>query len=187
MCGDIGIIALVMVGEVVQQRKRSSILLCTGVVKVNKHPLRDIIKTLENLSALQVVLIDQVILLGAARSLHLKVVRNLVQPFHPELDGEDNWKLLRPDFIVFSEINGVIKPSIVDPHGTHLSDSLPKLRGLATFAQKHGGKFYRIDAVAQIKGDYRKLDMLEERVRQAVEQADNVEGLFTSPVSDEYR
>lgn len=102
-------------------------------------------------------------------------------------DGEDNWKLLRPDFIVFNDVNGQVKPSIVDPHGTHLSDSLPKLRGLAKFAKQYGDKFYRIESIALVKGEYRKLDMMEERVQQAVTTATNVEELFTSNVSDEYR
>ena len=55
---------------------------------------------------------------------------------------------MQPDFIFFSESNGTIIPSIVDPHGQHLSDSLDKLKALADYAEQFGDKFARIEAVS---------------------------------------
>lgn len=63
---------------------------------------------------------------------------------------EDNhtWKALRPDFLFFSETEHGVVVDIVDPHGTHLADALPKLRGLAQFAEHYGEEFRRIESVA---------------------------------------
>jgi type III restriction enzyme len=80
-----------------------------------------------------------------------------------------NWRAMHPDFIVFNEIDGKVMPSIVDPHGTHLDDALPKLRGLAHYANKFGDAFHRIDSIASgTGGELRVLDMKKEAVRDAV-------------------
>ena len=42
---------------------------------------------------------------------------------------------MHPDFVFFNEVDGKMRPSIVDPHGHHLEDSLVKLQGLAKFAE----------------------------------------------------
>ncbi|MDD1386613.1 DEAD/DEAH box helicase [Curtobacterium poinsettiae] len=78
-----------------------------------------------------------------------------------------NWRAMHPDFIVFNEVGGAVKPSIVDPHGTHLDDALVKLQGLARYAQAHGAVFHRIDAVAH-SGELRVLDMKNEAIREEV-------------------
>jgi len=88
------------------------------------------------------------------------------------------WKRMFPDFLFFHRVKGTIKASIVDPHGVHLADALPKLRGLAAFAADHGGAFHRIEAVAEVGGALRVLDLLEPRVRQAVEVALDVADLY---------
>jgi len=47
--------------------------------------------------------------------------------------------IMHPDFLFFSESqNGEIAVDIVDPHGHHLADALPKLQGLARCADTHG-------------------------------------------------
>jgi type III restriction enzyme len=49
-------------------------------------------------------------------------------------DGE--WSSLQVDFLVVSEdADGALGVSLVDPHGAHLADALPKLKGLARFAR----------------------------------------------------
>ncbi|MEX1165072.1 MAG: hypothetical protein WEB03_15985, partial [Nitriliruptor sp.] len=46
-------------------------------------------------------------------------------------------RTVRPDFVFFTENDdSSISASIVDPHGHHLGDALPKLRGLADYADR---------------------------------------------------
>jgi hypothetical protein len=80
----------------------------------------------------------------------------------------DSWSTMHPDFIIFSEVEGAIRPSIVDPHGHFLADSLQKLKGLAIFAEQHGDSFMRIDALIY-DGDWRVLDLKEPEVRKLLE------------------
>jgi type III restriction enzyme len=58
-----------------------------------------------------------------------------------------------------------VRPSIVDPHGHHLEDSLVKLQGLALFAKTYGGEFQRIEAISKIGPSMRMLDLQEPTVR----------------------
>lgn len=77
--------------------------------------------------------------------------------------------IMRPDFLFFStDASGSVVVDIVDPHGDHLADSLPKLRGLADFVEKHGAEFGRIEAVAEVGGSYRVLDIKLAEVRELV-------------------
>lgn len=103
-------------------------------------------------------------------------------------DGKDNWRRLCPDFIFFHGDAKNVKVSIIDPHGFHLADAMPKLRGLAAFAAtEEGEKYHRIEAVAQLKdGQLRVLDMKDEAVREEVEQADHVEVLYKSNAAHDY-
>lgn len=103
-------------------------------------------------------------------------------------DGVGNWRTLHPDFLVFSAINGQIRPSIVDPHSTHLGDSDVKLKGLARFAEEHGGAFHRIDALGTFGsgGGLRVLDMLDADVRKEVLAATDASELFGSSVAGKY-
>ena len=45
-----------------------------------------------------------------------------------------HWRRMCPDFLFFHGDSENMKIAIVDPHGHHLADALPKLRGLAEFA-----------------------------------------------------
>jgi len=88
-------------------------------------------------------------------------------------------RTLRPDFVFFAEnADGTIGASIVDPHGHHLGDALPKLRGLAAYAERHGAHFQRIDAVARIGDTLRVLDLTEPSVRAAVATAADAATLY---------
>ena len=102
--------------------------------------------------------------------------QSLAIPFQ---DGTGQWQALRPDFLFFhANQDGTIRADIVDPHGTHLADALPKLRGLAEYAQAHGDDFGRIEAVAEIEGQLRVLDMKNDVVRAGVHAAQDAESLY---------
>lgn len=101
----------------------------------------------------------------------------------------EGWKSMQPDFIFFHRTeDGTIRPSLIDPHSAHLSDALPKLKGLARFAELYGSEFARIDAINKVGDQIRVLDMTNEKVREAVLEADgpDAEALYTSDVSAEY-
>lgn len=107
----------------------------------------------------------------------------------PYRDGTGNWRTLHPDFLIFTRVGEDIRPSIVDPHGTHLDDSIVKLRGLAAFAEEHGAAFHRIDSIGTSgsSGELRVLDMLDPAVREAVGQANgSASDLFGSGIGAKY-
>lgn len=97
---------------------------------------------------------------------------------------------MHPDFVFFSEIDGQTRPSIVDPHGHHLEDALIKLWALAKFADTYGDKFDRIEAVTQMDGKMRVLDMQDQVTREAVftakKDGDNAATLYSSKLATEY-
>ncbi|MBP2702921.1 DEAD/DEAH box helicase family protein [Microbispora sp. RL4-1S] len=102
-------------------------------------------------------------------------------------DAKDNWRRMCPDFIFFSGSDDDIKVSIVDPHGFHLRDALPKLRGLADFTEEYGSTFHRIEAVAEMEDHtLRVLDIKIESVRQAIRQAVDAEQLYLSNAAIDY-
>lgn len=99
----------------------------------------------------------------------------------------DRWRTMRPDFVFFSRSgDGSVAVSIVDPHGHHLADALPKLRGLATFAEAHGDAFQRIDAFARVDDVPRVLDVKEVKVRAAIADATNAGGLYSGSAGSDY-
>jgi len=60
--------------------------------------------------------------------------RNPARPSQDSLgiayEEGDETKIIRPDFLFFAELrDGSVVADIVDPHGFHLSDALPKLQG----------------------------------------------------------
>lgn len=94
---------------------------------------------------------------------------------------------MRPDFLFFSEsASGEIVVDIIDPHGEHLADSLPKLRGLADYVEKHGEEFGRIEAVAEVAGGFRMLDLKVREVRELVRQALSAREAYQDALSQAY-
>lgn len=83
-------------------------------------------------------------------------------------DDTANWRSMHPDFVFFHEIGGKIVASIIDPHGHHLDDALMKLKALAAFAHEFRGEFHRIEALAEVDGRMRVIDMQVASVREAV-------------------
>lgn len=101
-------------------------------------------------------------------------------------DAQDNWRRMCPDFIFFHGSEDKVKASIVDPHGHHLGDALPKLLGLAAFAEEFGYAFHRIEAIAQLDGQLRVLDIKEANTREAVRKASDASTLYGSDAANNY-
>lgn len=101
-------------------------------------------------------------------------------------DAKDEWRTMRPDFVFFDRAGVDVRVSIVDPHGHHLSDALPKLRGLAAFAAQYGTEFHRIEAIAKTGDQTRVLDLTDPHVRAAVGAAEDAKSLYDSPVAGNY-
>jgi len=100
--------------------------------------------------------------------------------------GEET-QILRADFIFFAERDGAIVADLVDPHGYHLADALPKLQGLARYAERHPRAFRRIEAVADIgAGRLRVLDLTQPDVRRAVMAAPSAEALYRGASASDY-
>lgn len=97
------------------------------------------------------------------------------------------WKAMRPDFVFFSLSSaGDVAVELVDPHGHHFADALPKLRGLADFAKRFGDEFRRIESVAETDGTVRVLDLKLEAVRDVVRTATDAKALYRSDVAADY-
>ena len=98
----------------------------------------------------------------------------------------DDTKIVRPDFVFFAEQGGTIVVDIIDPHGFYLADALPKLKGLARYAESHSQIYRRIEAVAETGGKLRVLDLTRADVRQAVMEATNAEALYRGAAAGDY-
>ena len=99
-------------------------------------------------------------------------------------DYAGNTEIMRPDFLFFSTgANGEVVADIVDPHGEHLAESLPKLRGLADYTEKHGSHYDRIEAVAKLDGSYRVLDLKAAQVRDLVRRVTSAKEAYLDPLS----
>ncbi|MCE7998823.1 MAG: DEAD/DEAH box helicase family protein [Rhodobiaceae bacterium] len=97
-------------------------------------------------------------------------------------------KLMRPDFIFLSDDGaGGVKAHIVDPHGIHLSDALPKLRGLVKYVEEFGASFGRVESIAKLADSkFRKLDLQRKETRDAISASNDVKELFNSAVAEPY-
>jgi type III restriction enzyme len=96
-------------------------------------------------------------------------------------------KIVRPDFIFFSmQSDSSIVADIVDPHGTQFSDALPKIRGLACYAETHGTVYRRIEAVAKVGDKLRVLDLTDSAVCKAVAEAKDARSLYESTSASDY-
>ena len=99
----------------------------------------------------------------------------------------DEEKIIRPDFIFFAKLDdSTIVADIIDPHGHHLADALPKLKGLAQYAESNEAVYRRVEVVAEVDGVYKLLDLKEKEVREAVYSANNTKQLYESNIAVEY-
>jgi len=102
------------------------------------------------------------------------------------LSGEQ-YSIVRPDFIFFvTAADGTLGADLVDPHGLYLADALPKLRGLALYAETHANAYRRIASVAEAYGRLRVLDLKKDDVRHAIAQAADAESVFRGPLATDY-
>ena len=102
-------------------------------------------------------------------------------------NARGEWRRMCPDFLFFHGDGEMARVSIVDPHGPHLADALPKLRGLADFAAEYGASFHRIESVAQMPDDtLRVLDFADPSVREAVAGAVDAQTLYDSDAATNY-
>lgn len=96
-------------------------------------------------------------------------------------------KIVRPDFIFFAQSkNEKVFADIVDPHGIQFADALPKLKGLAKYAEANGSHYRRIEAVAKLDGKFRALDLTEAKIRAAVHSAKSIKELYDSEIAVDY-
>lgn len=97
------------------------------------------------------------------------------------------WKPMQPDFVFFSRRqDGSLGAAIVDPHGDHLADALPKLNGLARFAEKYRDCFIRIEAVSKVGDELRMLDLTKPAVRALITAATSASDLYRSNSAELY-
>lgn len=101
-------------------------------------------------------------------------------------DGGEQ-KIMRPDFLFFAKMpDGSFAADIVDPHGIQFSDALPKLKGLAQYAERYGDHFRRIEGVAKIGDKFRVLDLKEAATRAAVTSAASIKALYEGEAAADY-
>jgi type III restriction enzyme len=75
---------------------------------------------------------------------------------------------------------------IVDPHGIHPGDALPKLQGLALYTECHAGAYRRIESIAEVDGKLRILDFTREDVRKAIAAAKDATSLYGGALASDY-
>lgn len=80
----------------------------------------------------------------------------------------DDRKVLHPDFIFFEKVGDREMPAIVDPHGLHLADTMPKLKGIARYVEDFGESFSRYWFVSDYKGQASYLDMKDSETRAVI-------------------
>lgn len=116
--------------------------------------------------------------------------RNPQQPGQSSLGiaylEDEQFKIVRPDFIFFAEQDGKVVVDLIDPHGHHLADALPKLQGLAAYANEHANSYRRMEAVAEASGKLRVLDLTRADVRAAVLDASSAKSLFEGILAADY-
>jgi len=116
--------------------------------------------------------------------------RNPQQPGQSSLGiayvEDEQYKIVRPDFLFFAEQVGDVVVDLVDPHGLHLADALPKLQGLAAYAEDNASAYRRIESVAEAAGKLRVLDLKRLEVRRAIKEASGARGLYEGPLAADY-
>ncbi len=80
----------------------------------------------------------------------------------------DERKVLHPDFIFFEKVGDREMPAVVDPHGLHLADTMPKLKGIARYVEDFGESFSRYWFVSDYKGQATYLDMKDAETRAVI-------------------
>lgn len=93
--------------------------------------------------------------------------RSLTIPYESEPGVSSG---LHPDFIVFRKAgDGSWSATILDPHGSHFEDAVPKLRGLSGYAALHSEDFRSILAIDRVDDEIRVVPMHDTAVRLRVD------------------
>lgn len=96
-------------------------------------------------------------------------------------------KIVRPDFVFFvQQQDGTVAADIVDPHGIQFGDAMPKLKGLAQYAERFGDHYRRIEAIAKIGDKFRVLDLKEAATRASVSVATSIKALYEGADAFDY-
>jgi hypothetical protein len=66
---------------------------------------------------------------------------------------------------------------LLEPRTQSQSDTVAKAKGLATFAEKHGHKFGRVQLLDEVDGKLKRLDFKSAKTRKSVKALDNPEAL----------
>lgn len=84
-----------------------------------------------------------------------------------------------PDFLFVRKEGDNLVCDIIDPHLHTLPDAVEKAKGLAEFAEKHGytSAFGRIELVAKINGQRKKIDLQDDKMRERVKKVDSPNAL----------
>ena len=90
----------------------------------------------------------------------------------PYLDSKGVTRPVYPDFLVFREVGGKIVVDIVDPHDPE-RDGVQIAKGLVAFAEKHGARFGRIEIIIELDDAPRRLDLSQEKLREAIKVVDS--------------
>lgn len=72
------------------------------------------------------------------------------------------------------------------PHGIQFADALAKLQGLALYAEAHRHIYRRIEAVAEVDGKLRMLDLMRADVRNATAIAKSIKALYQGILARDY-
>lgn len=75
-----------------------------------------------------------------------------------------------PDFIFFvRDRKGSIRPAVVDPHGAHLDDTLPKLKGYVEYLREFPDVFLKVTFIGVVSDDEMySLNLLRPDVQEAI-------------------
>ncbi|SEA50792.1 hypothetical protein SAMN02910418_01754 [Bowdeniella nasicola] len=102
-------------------------------------------------------------------------------------EGLEVQQLRRGSLIFFGTDHAAqVVADLVDPHGHHLSDALPKLRGQAAFAEKYQGELRRIESVAETGEARRVVDLTMHHLRQTIRDANSAKGFYESDIASDY-
>nr|WP_325300829.1 DEAD/DEAH box helicase family protein [uncultured Dysosmobacter sp.] len=84
-------------------------------------------------------------------------------------DSPSGRMAVHPDFIFFvRDHNGEIRPSIIDPHDTYMSDTIPKLKGYVRYLRRFRDAFIQVITVSEEDGELRALNLKREDVQEAI-------------------
>lgn len=103
------------------------------------------------------------------------------------LDRDGEWRALKPGFVFFGASHDrQVLADLADPHGNHMADAMPELRGLADCAERFANDFRCIESVAETGGKLRALDVTKASVRQAVREARSARASYESELASDY-